>query len=148
MKTHEVQLFFAMCLFACISAALGWCSKEVALLIIIIQLQVSIVILLSRIYTAIINQTADLRSDKNRMMKAIKDLTVQVTYRVGLGNLKVSDDIYNGLIKIADKISISDNEANMTKDKDMQAAFEWLTDNIKENDAMSWEYQVEDLTDK
>lgn len=82
------------------------------------------------------------------MMKAIKDLTVQVTYRVGLGNLEVSDNIYNGLIKIAHRVSISDDEANMTKDKDVQAAFEWLTDNIRENDAMSLEYEIDDLTNE
>ncbi|MBF0649143.1 hypothetical protein IR083_09955 [Dysgonomonas sp. GY75] len=81
-------------------------------------------------------------------MKKIKDLTVQVTYRMGLVDLEVSDDIYNGLIKIAHKVTISDDEANMTKDKDIQAAFEWLTDNINEDDAMSWEYEIEDLTEE
>lgn len=66
MKTHEVQLFFALVMFAGIAAALGWCSKEVALLIVIIQLLVLIVTLLSRIYTAIINHSADLRFEKNK----------------------------------------------------------------------------------
>jgi hypothetical protein len=81
-------------------------------------------------------------------MKKIKDLTVQVTYRMGLVDLEVSDDIYNGFIKIAHKVTISADEANMTKDKDIQAAFEWLTDNINEDDAMSWEYEIEDLTEE
>jgi hypothetical protein len=64
MKTHEVQLFFVMFIFAGIAAALGWCSKEVALLIVVIQLLGIIVTLLSRIYN-IIKHTANLRSDKN-----------------------------------------------------------------------------------
>lgn len=64
MRTHEVQLFFVVSIFAGIAAALGWCSKEVALLIVIIQLLVLIVILLLRIYNTI-NHTAKLRSDKN-----------------------------------------------------------------------------------
>lgn len=64
MKTHEVQLFFVMFIFVGIAAALGWCTKEVALLIVIIQLLVLIVTLLSRIYTAIIKHSANLRSDK------------------------------------------------------------------------------------
>lgn len=68
MRTHEVQLFFALAMFAGIAAALGWCSKEVALLIVIIQLLVSIVTLLSRIYTAIINHSAKLRSDKEEQI--------------------------------------------------------------------------------
>lgn len=68
MKTHEVQLFFAISIFAGIAAALGWCSKEVALLIVIIQLLVLIVTLLSRIYN-IIKHSADLRSGKNKEEK-------------------------------------------------------------------------------
>ncbi|MFC4674058.1 hypothetical protein [Dysgonomonas termitidis] len=64
MKTYEVQLFFTICIFAGIAAALGWCTKEVALLIVIIQLLVLIVTLLSRIYTAINNHTANLRNGK------------------------------------------------------------------------------------
>lgn len=65
MRTHEVQLFFALPMLAGIAAALEWCSKEVALLIVIIQLLVLIVILLSRIYNTI-NHSAKLRCDKNK----------------------------------------------------------------------------------
>lgn len=68
MKTHEVQLFFVISIFAGIAAAFGWCTKEVVLLVIIIQLQVLIVTLLSRIYTAIINHTANLRCDKKEQI--------------------------------------------------------------------------------
>lgn len=30
-------------------------------------------------------------------MKTIKDLTIKVTYRVGLGDVEVSDEVYNAL---------------------------------------------------
>lgn len=81
-------------------------------------------------------------------MKRIKDLTIRVNYRMGLSDLEVADDIYNGLIKMADKISVSADEVDMAKDKDMQAAFEWLSYNINEDDSMSFEYEVEDLIDE
>lgn len=32
-------------------------------------------------------------------MKAIKDLTVTVTYTVGFTNVEVPDDVYDGLLK-------------------------------------------------
>lgn len=65
MKTHEVQLFFVIFIFAGIAVAFGWISKEVALLMVIMQLLVLIVILLSRIYTAIIKYIAFIISKEN-----------------------------------------------------------------------------------
>ena len=35
-------------------------------------------------------------------MKNIKDLTIKVTYRVGLGNVEVPDEVYNELAKAYD----------------------------------------------
>lgn len=81
-------------------------------------------------------------------MKRIKDLTVRVNYRMGLMDLEVPDNVYDGLIKISEKISVSADEVDMAKDKDMQAAFEWLSYNINEDDSMSFEYEIEDLTDE
>lgn len=65
MKIHNVQLYFAMILFVCIAAIFEWCSKEIALLIIIIHLLTLIVTLLSRIYN-IIKHSANLRSKTNK----------------------------------------------------------------------------------
>lgn len=65
MKIYEMQLFFALAMFAGIAVALGWCSKEVALLIVIIQLLASIVALLLRIYDAIVKYIAFIISKEN-----------------------------------------------------------------------------------
>lgn len=78
-------------------------------------------------------------------MKYINDLTVKMTFRVGLGELNVSESVFNGLNKIADKGEISESEANMTKDTEVIDAFEWLGSNINSGDAFSWEYEIEDL---
>ena len=36
-------------------------------------------------------------------MKTIKDLTVRVKYTVGLGNVEVSDEVYEALQNLADR---------------------------------------------
>jgi hypothetical protein len=80
-------------------------------------------------------------------MKTIEDLTCEVTYTVGLGDLKVPDNVYRGLCEIFErghKISLS--EESEGKSKDVTLAFEWLTDNIREHDAMDWGYEIQDLT--
>jgi hypothetical protein len=78
-------------------------------------------------------------------MKVIKDLNVQVTYRAGLGDVEVSEKVFNGLLKIENEPfnRMSDDDMNRSKDKEMIAAFEWLSYFIKERDAHSWEYEVE-----
>lgn len=79
-------------------------------------------------------------------MKAIKDLTVKITFRVGLQNLKVSDSIMDGLEKIYEMNNIDDTDVGLTKDKNIQEAWEWLSSNISDNDAFSWGYEIEELT--
>lgn len=81
-------------------------------------------------------------------MKKIKNLTVRMTFRAGLGDVTVSDSVYRGLDKIADKGEIDDNEANRSKDKDIIEAWEWLGSNINSGDALSWEYEIEDLIEE
>lgn len=81
-------------------------------------------------------------------MKTIKDITVRMTFRAGLGDVTVSDSVFRGLDKIADKGEISDIEANMSKDKDIIEAWEWLGSNIEIGDAFSWEYEIEDLEEQ
>lgn len=71
-------------------------------------------------------------------MKTIKKLTVTVTYTVGLGNIEVPDEVYDDLAKHYD-----DNEWEVPEDS---IAAEWLADNIKEKDAMSWSYEIDDLS--
>ena len=80
-------------------------------------------------------------------MKTIKDLTVKVTYSAGIGDAEVSDEVMNGLEKIQDEYhgEISADIGTTTDDDEILAAFEWLTNNIKEADAFDWNYEIVDL---
>lgn len=80
-------------------------------------------------------------------MKTIKDLTIKVTYRVGLGNVKVPDQVYNALGECYDRggdVPMPD-ECSTTGQPELAEAAEWLTDNIRQNDAMDWEFEIEDF---
>lgn len=73
-------------------------------------------------------------------MKNIKDLTIKVTYRVGLGNVEVPDEVYNELTKAYDE------GGDVPEwDDELENAKEWLSDNIREADAMEWEYEIDDF---
>lgn len=71
-------------------------------------------------------------------MKTINNLTVTVTYTVGLGNIKVPEEVYDDLGKHYDSGSLEVPEDSV--------AAEWLADNIKEKDAMDWSYEIDDLS--
>lgn len=73
----------------------------------------------------------------DQAMKTINNLTVTVTYTVGLGNIKVPKEVYDDLIKHYDNESWEVPEDSI--------AAEWLADNIKEKDAMDWGYEIDDL---
>lgn len=72
-------------------------------------------------------------------MKVIKDLNVTVTYTVGLGGVEVPDEVFEQLDKMA-KYGITIGLGNTDE---YEEAFGWLIDNIREDDAMDWEYEVE-----
>lgn len=75
-------------------------------------------------------------------MKKIKDLTIKVTYRVGLGNVEVPDEVYNELAKAYDE------GGDVPEwDDELENANEWLLDNIRQNDAMDWEFEIIDFTE-
>lgn len=76
-------------------------------------------------------------------MKKIKDLTIKVTYRVGLSDVEVPDKVYDELAKAYDEGG--DVPMPGESDKDSVEASEWLSDNIREADAMDWEYEIEDF---
>lgn len=73
----------------------------------------------------------------DKAMKTINNLTVTVTYTVGLGNIEVPKKVYDDLIKHYDNESWEVHEDSI--------AAEWLADNIKEKDAMNWSYEIDDL---
>ena len=72
-------------------------------------------------------------------MKTIKNLYVKVTYTVGLGDVEVSDEVFEQLEQMADYgFSVEDCESSKYPE-----AFDWLSDNIRERDALDWAYEVE-----
>jgi len=82
-------------------------------------------------------------------MKTIKNLTIKTTFTVGLGDLKVPNAVYNGLCKIEADYhgEMSDNIGRNCHDKDISAAFEWLSDNIEMGDACDWEFEIYDFAE-
>ena len=80
-------------------------------------------------------------------MKTIKDITVKMTFRVGLGNVKVPDKVYDALAQCYDEggdVPMPD-ECTISGREDLAEAAEWLSDNIKPGDAMDWEFEIEDF---
>ena len=75
-------------------------------------------------------------------MRTVKDLTVEVKYRVGLGNVEVPDDVFEQLVEAADNWDRIDPTM---MNKYVEAA-EWLTENIRERDCMDWECEIEDIS--
>ena len=74
-------------------------------------------------------------------MKKIKDLTVIVTYTVGLHDVEVSEKVYDGLNALADKGRVNCDLMNL--DEQVCTGFEWLSDHIHESDACDWNYEVD-----
>lgn len=77
-------------------------------------------------------------------MKVIKDLTIAVTYTVGLSDVEVPDEVYEALSSCYDE---GGEVSPDSFDKHEQIASEWLSDNIHEEDAMAWEYEIVDLNE-
>lgn len=77
-------------------------------------------------------------------MKVIKDLTITVTYTVGLSDVEVSDEVYEALSSCYDE---GGEVSPDSFDKHAQIASEWMADNIHEADAMAWEYEIVDLNE-
>lgn len=76
-------------------------------------------------------------------MKKIKDLTIKVTYIVGLSNIEVPDEVYNELAKAYDE------GGDVPEwDDELENANEWLLDNIRQNDAMEWEFDMGEILPK
>lgn len=74
-------------------------------------------------------------------MKKIKDLTVTVTYTVGLYDVEVTEKVYEALNALADRGRV--NCDFMDLDEQVCNGFEWLSDHIHESDACDWNYEVD-----
>ena len=71
-------------------------------------------------------------------MKKINNLTVTVTYTVGLRDIEVPDNVYRGL---ENNYKLDPDDLNL--DDYANEALDWLSSHIEERDAMSWDYEVE-----
>ena len=74
-------------------------------------------------------------------MLKVKDLQVKVTYRVGLGNVEMPENVFDQI----QQASESGNEIE-TGSMEYQDAAEWLTNNIKEGDCMDWSAEIQELS--
>lgn len=73
----------------------------------------------------------------------MKTITINVTCKYDVEiTREVSDEVYDQLCDIYDNGgSISDSEIRDGK------AMDWLADNVKESDALNWEYEIYDFND-
>ncbi|MGL5261406.1 MAG: hypothetical protein ACRC9P_03375 [Bacteroides sp.] len=68
----------------------------------------------------------------------LSDLDVTVTYRVGLGNVEVSDKVLRGL----EKMQVPNHDAY---DNEVIEAEGWLSSNISEYSACELDYQINNV---
>lgn len=80
-------------------------------------------------------------------MKKI-NLQVKVTYTVNF-DTEVSDEVFNALECMQDEfpLGMDDNDNNFSGNSKASKAFDWLGSNCEENDANSWGFEIEDLTE-
>ncbi|MGF0098558.1 hypothetical protein ACQRD6_09485 [Prevotella sp. SGI.027] len=74
-------------------------------------------------------------------MTKIKDLTVTVTYTVGLHDVEVTENVYEALNALADRGRV--NCDFMDLGEQVCTGFEWLSDHIHESDTYDWNYEVD-----
>ena len=74
----------------------------------------------------------------------VDDLSIKVTYNVGLGNVKMPKKVYKQLLLAAEKFKEID--PTLLED-DFRAAADWLRENIKESDCMDWVAEVDEISE-
>ena len=76
-------------------------------------------------------------------MVTIKDLTVKVTYRVGLGKVEMPEKVHQQLLEASE----NGDEIEMGGISKYPDAYEWLSDNIRERDCMDWTAEIEEVSE-
>ena len=74
-------------------------------------------------------------------MRKIEDLTVKVTYEVGLGDVDIPDKVYKELLE-----SFYNNRDIETNSVRYPLAEKWLNENIRERDCCQWKAEITELT--
>ena len=75
-------------------------------------------------------------------MKTVKDLTVKVTYHVGLGDVEMPQEVYDQINEAAE----NGDEISISGMSEYPEALQWLSDNIREGDCMDWVAEIEDIS--
>ena len=70
-------------------------------------------------------------------MNKVNNLELSVTYRVGLGNVEMPEEVYAKILEAADNV-----EAISADYMKYQTALEWLSENIKEGDCTDWKCEI------
>lgn len=78
-------------------------------------------------------------------MKKI-NLRVKVSYTVDF-DCEVTDEILEALECMQDEYPFGMTDEDDLSSDTSHTAFEWLNDQCKEGDAMSWSFEIEDLTE-
>ena len=78
-------------------------------------------------------------------MKKI-NLQVKVTYTVNF-DCKVSDEVFNALEYMQEEFPFGVADDDNLSSSLSSTAFKWLNNQCKERDAMSWSFEIEDLTE-
>lgn len=77
-------------------------------------------------------------------MIKVEDLTIKVTYKVGLSNVEMPKEVYEQLLLASENWKEIDPT---TMDEEYREAADWLHENIKEADCMDWVAEVDDISE-
>lgn len=77
-------------------------------------------------------------------MKTVKDLTVRVTYEVGLGDVEMPIEVYNQILESEENGHTIDG---MSSAGAYLEASDWLGKHITERDCMEWKAEIIELID-
>lgn len=78
-------------------------------------------------------------------MKTIKNITVKVTYIASYSNVEATDEEFEAICNSYDEDFMLGSGAEYDND-DACRTSEWISDNIRDSDAMEWEYEIENLS--
>jgi hypothetical protein len=73
-------------------------------------------------------------------MKTARNLTIKVTYTVALGDCKMPDEIYKQLLQVNES-----SKSIKMGSLEHPEAYEWLIENIDENDCCELKYQIKNI---
>lgn len=73
----------------------------------------------------------------------IKNLTVTVTYLVGLGDIEIPENVFDQFIQ-----SAVFSKPIQWDNPETELAHEWLSNNIKERECFDWSCEINEVTVK